>query len=136
MKAPNEDASNLVGLWQLQSGSKALAGEPNLSVVILAGNPVAATPLATQCSGLLRRLRAGRPCTAFTRTGPRCTMKKTAWTRPPTQIADLGLGWTKLQVRWGSEDYYYDCSGNFGFDWNHTNQVINTAGSKGLARAV
>ena len=42
------------------------------------------------------------------------------------------MGWTKLQVRWGGEDYFYDCSGDFGFDWNHTNQVINTAGSDGL----
>jgi hypothetical protein len=48
------------------------------------------------------------------------------------QIADLGLGWAKLQVRWGEEDFFYDCSGTFGFDWNHTNQVINDAGAKGL----
>jgi hypothetical protein len=54
-------------------------------------------------------------------------MEKTA-----SQIADLGVGWTKFQVRWGSEDVFYDCSGNFGFDWNHTNEVINIAGSKGL----
>jgi hypothetical protein len=53
-------------------------------------------------------------------------------TRTAGRIADLGVGWTKLQVRWGSEDYYYDCSGNFGFDWNHTNQVVNYAGARGL----
>ena len=46
-------------------------------------------------------------------------------------ITDLGLGWTKLQVRWGEEDYYDDCSGDFDFDWNHTNEVINTAGGRG-----
>jgi hypothetical protein len=54
-------------------------------------------------------------------------MEKTA-----SQIADLGVGWTKLQVRWGSEDVFYECGGDFSFDWNHTNEVINIAGSKGL----
>jgi len=43
-----------------------------------------------------------------------------------------GSGLDKLQVRWGSEDAFYECSGDFGFDWNHTNEVINIAGSKGL----
>jgi len=49
-----------------------------------------------------------------------------------SQITDLGLGWTEFQVRWGEEDYYYDCSGNFSYDWNHSNEVINSAGAKGL----
>ena len=44
LKAPNEDASNLVGRWQLRSGGTALPGEPSLTVVIVAGNPVTATP--------------------------------------------------------------------------------------------
>jgi hypothetical protein len=48
-------------------------------------------------------------------------MAKTA-----ARITDLGMEWTKVQVLWGSDDYFYDCSGNFGFDWNHTNEVLNS----------
>ncbi len=131
LKAPNEDAANLVGRWQLQSGGKALAGKPNLSVVIVAGNPVVATlppasakPVAPPSGGPTMYGVQAHWAALY---NEETRMEQTA-----SQIADLGVGWTKLQVRWGSEDVFYDCSGDFSFDWNHTNEVINIAGSKGL----
>ena len=133
MKAPNEDASNLAGLWRLKSGSQTFG---SLSVVIISGNPQAATPSQQQPPA------AGGAPVAPPSSGPTLYGIHAHWAakyndeagmdKTTSQIADLGLGWTKLQVRWGEEDYYYDCSGNFGYDWNHANQVINSAGAKGL----
>ena len=131
LKAPNEDAANLVGRWQLQSGGQALAGKPNLAVVIVAGNPVVATvsppsarPVAPPYSGPTMYGVQAHWAALY---NEEASMEKTA-----SQIADLGVGWTKLQIRWGSEDVFYECGGDYSFDWNHTNEVINIAGSKGL----
>ncbi len=133
MKAPNEDAANLVGRWQLQSGGKALAGSPNLSVVIVAGNPATATPsLAPPIARPVAPPSGGPTMYGIQAHWAALYNEEARMEKTASQIADLGLGWTKLQVRWGEEDYYYDCSGNISFDWNHTNQVINIAGSKGL----
>jgi hypothetical protein len=133
LKAPNEDAAKLAGQWRLQSGGKALAGEPSLTVVIVAGNPVVATSAPPPPSAA----PVAPPSSGPTMYGVHAHWagqynEESRMTKTASQIADLGVGWTKLQVRWGSEDFFYDCSGNFGFDWNHTNQVINIAGSKGL----
>jgi len=133
LKAPNEDAANLVGRWQLQSGGKALGGAPTVSVVIIAGNPVAPTVAPPPPSaGPVAPPSSGPTLYGVQAHWAALYNEETRMERTATQIADLGVGWTKMQVRWGDEDAFYDCSGNFGFDWNHTNQVINIAGSKGL----
>ena len=133
MQAPNVDAANLVGQWQLQSGGKALAGEPSLSVVIVAGNPVVATLPPPPPSAKPVAPPSGGP-TMYGIQAHWAAMynEEDRMGKAASQIADLGVGWAKMQVRWGDEDLFYDCSGDFGFDWNHTNEVINIAGSKGL----
>jgi hypothetical protein len=132
MVAPNEDATNLVGRWQLQSDGKALAGEPNLSVVIVAGNPVVATPPPPPSARPVAPPSSGPTMFGVQAHWAALYNEEDRMERTASQIADLGVGWTKLQVRWGSEDVFYDCTGNISFDWNHTNEVINIAGSKGL----
>ncbi len=134
MQAPKEDAASLVGRWQLQSGGKALPGEPSLSVVIASGKPVVATatPSSPPSAQPVAPPSSGPTMFGVQAHWAALWNEETRMSKTASQIADLGVGWTKLQVQWGSEDIFYDCGGEFGFDWNHTNQVINSAGSKGL----
>ena len=136
MKAPNQDG-NFSGMWRLKGGGKTFAGDP-LTVVIISGSPAAAAPPPAPA----QPPAAAPPAVAPPSSGPTMFGVQAHWgglwnqedkmAETTSRVVDLGMGWTKLQVRWGSEDYFYDCSGSFGFDWNHTNQVINAAGAKGV----
>jgi spore germination protein YaaH len=130
MQAPNEDAK-LTGMWRLQSGGKALTGDP-LTVVIISGNPPTPTPVPQQPStGPVAPPSSGPTMYGIHAHWAAVFNDEAGLAKTASSIADLGLGWTKLQVRWGEEDYYDDCTGDFDFDWNHTNEVINEAGAQG-----
>jgi len=130
MKAPNEDAANLAGLWQFRSGSQKFG---SLSVVIVAGNPQIAqpTPPPQANTGPVAPPSSGPTVYGIHAHWAAVYNDETGLARTASTTADLGLGWTKLQVRWGEEDYYDDCTGGSDFDWNHTNEVINYAGDQG-----
>jgi len=129
MKAPNEDAANVAGLWRFKGGGQTFG---SLSVVIVSGNPAVATPPPAPVVGPVPVPSSGPTMYGVHAHWGAVYNDEASMDKIASNIVDLGLGWTKLQVRWGEEDFYYDCSGTFGFDWNHTNQVINAAGAKGL----
>ena len=129
MKSPDQDAQNLAGLWRFKSGSQTFG---SLSVVIISGNPQAAAPTpAPSSSSPVAPPSSGPTLYGIHAHWAAVYNDEGGLARTADTIADLGLGWTKLQVRWGEEDYFSECGGDISFDWNHTNQVINDAGARG-----
>jgi hypothetical protein len=130
MTAPNQDAANVTGKWQVKSGGKAFGDA--LTVLIISGNPATATPPPATAQPQQPPTGPVAPPSS----GPTLYGVQAHWAalwnqedkmaETAARITDLGMDWTKLQVRWGSEDYFYDCSGNYSFDWNHTNEVLNS----------
>jgi len=134
MTAPNEDVGSISAKWQLKAGGKVLAGDP-LTLVIVVGTPPTPTPAPqptqSPSAGPVAPPSSGPTMYGIHAHWAALYNDEGGQDRIAGQIADLGLGWTKLQVRWGEEDWFYDCGGTFGFDWNHTNQVLNAARAKG-----
>ncbi len=118
MKALDQDGA-YTGIWQLRNEDGAFGGQ--LSVVIQVGAQVAAPPPVAPPAG------GGR-----TEYGIHAHfygyIDADAGARGITgYINELGLGWTKIQFRWGDYDYY--CSGP---DLNVLNTMISRAGEAGL----
>jgi hypothetical protein len=129
MKAPNQDAANITGKWQIKSGNKTSTGDP-LTVVIISGTPATAAPPATAQPQQPVAVPVAPPSSGPTIYGVQAHWaalwnQEEQMAQTAARITDLGMDWTKLQVRWGGDDYYDDCTGDSDFDWNHTNQVLN-----------
>ncbi len=127
MSAPNEDG-NFSGLWRLSGSGKPLT---QMSVVIVSGNPATPTPPPAP-SGPVTPPSSGPTMYGIHSHWGAVYNDEGGQARMADQIAELGLGWTKYQVRWGEEDYFYECDGTIGYDFNHANEVVNTAASRGL----
>ncbi len=109
MTAPNQDKANVAGKWQIKSGNKTFAGDP-LTVVIVSGNPTTATPPPATAQPQPPSAGPVAPPSS----GPTLYGVQAHWgalwndeerlAQTASRITDLGMDWTKLQVRWGSED--------------------------------
>ncbi len=128
MTAPNEDG-NFSSLWKLSGAGKAMT---QVSVVIISGNPPTPTPVAPPSTGPVAPPSSGPTMYGIHAHWGAVYNDEGGQARTVEQIAGLGLGWTKYQVRWGEEDYFYECDGSIGYDFNHSNEVINVAASRGL----
>jgi polysaccharide biosynthesis protein PslG len=127
MTSPSEDG-NFSGLWRLSAGGKMLT---QVSVVIVSGNPPTPTPVAPPSTGPVAPPSSGPTMYGIHAHWGAVYNDEAGQARTADQIAELGLGWTKYQLRWGEEDYFYACDGTVGYDFNHANEIVNIAASRG-----